>query len=138
MRNGASFAFNASSLSMIGLPLARALPGSARIWSSSESSSDCRRQLSMPLNAAGFGELRLSLAATDVAGLRAATQGVVADATSARLTNYTLIGGHYLPGPAWELLAARYHDETPGGRAYRFVLCGHPVITRKLEEEERA
>jgi hypothetical protein len=82
----------------------------------------------VPLNAAGFGELRLSLAATDVAGLQVASQGVVADATTARLTNYTLLGGHYLPGLLWELLAARYHGGTD-----RLYLAGRAVPGNRLD-----
>ena len=79
-RNGASFAFKASSLIAIALPVARALPGSARIWSSSESSSDCRRQLSMPRIADGArGWARVAARNADI-GL-ALARGWVADPT---------------------------------------------------------
>lgn len=82
----------------------------------------------VPLSAAGYGELRISLPAADVARLRVASQAVVSNATSVRLTNYVLIGSHYADGLAWELLAARYnsaHDH--------FWLVGRGVPGRRID-----
>ncbi len=33
-------------------------------------------------------------------------------------------------------LAARYHDDAPGSRAFRFVVGGHPVITTREDPED--
>ncbi len=64
----------------------------------------------VPLNGVGYAELGVWLPADVAAGLQVATQGVVAGVTGARLTNYALIGAHYAPGLAWELLASRYNS----------------------------
>jgi DNA-binding transcriptional ArsR family regulator len=31
-------------------------------------------------------------------------------------------------------LAAKYHTESPGSRKYRFIVGGHPVITKRIED----
>jgi len=33
-------------------------------------------------------------------------------------------------------LAAKYHDDAPGGRLHRFLLGGHPVITKPSDPDE--
>lgn len=35
-------------------------------------------------------------------------------------------------------LAAKYHDESPGGRAYRFFVAGHPAVTRNGQDDANA
>lgn len=82
----------------------------------------------VPLNGVGYGELSLWLPAATAAGLQVATQGVVAGAAGARLTNYALLGAHYLDGAAWELLAARYNS------AYdQYQLLGRGVPGNRID-----
>lgn len=82
----------------------------------------------VPLNAVGYAELTVWLAADAAAGLQVATQGVVANALGARLTNYALLGAHYHNAVAWELLAATYNSATD-----HYRLLGRAVPSSVLD-----
>jgi len=56
---------------------------------------------------------------TDVTFARPADRGAFAEELGATLAR----------------LAAKYHTESPGGRRFRFVVAGHPVITRKDKDD---